>query len=195
MITNSGEAPARILTTAVDASARDLSVRRPDCLKWYAVWTRSHCEERVTEDLTARGFDAFLPAAHAWVQHRGRRRRLRRPLFPGYLFVRHAMDPASHADLLRARGVVRLLGHGHEPIPIADEEVTAVRRLTDSGLPVSRRGLLEHGDRVRVVAGPLAGLEGRFLRSRATRGLFVIAVTLLRRSVAVEVEAAFVEAL
>jgi transcription antitermination factor NusG len=177
MITDTGEAPTRSQT------------------KWYAVWTRSHCEERVSDDLAAKGFDTFLPVAQAWVQHRGRRRRLCRPLFPGYLFVHHAMDPASHADLLRARGVVRLLGHGHEPLAIADEEVTAVRRLAESGLPVSRRGFIEHGDRVRVVAGPFAGLEGRFLRSRAQKGLFVIAVTLLRRSVAVEVDAAFVEVL
>jgi transcription antitermination factor NusG len=49
------------------------------------------------------------------------------------------------------------------------------------------------GDRVRIVAGPLAGLEGRFLRSRPTRGLFILAVTLLRRAVAVEVDAALVE--
>jgi transcription antitermination factor NusG len=178
MIGDEGEAPARIETRS-----------------WYAVWTRSHCEEQVTDELIARGFDTFLPTAQAWVQHRGRRRRLVRPLFPGYLFVHHAMDPASHADLLRARGVVRLLGQGHQPIPIADEEVTAVRRLALSGLPVSRRGLFAHGNRVRVVAGPLAGLEGRFQRSRGHKGLFVIAVTLLHRSVAVEVDAAFVEVL
>ena len=176
MMTDKGEAPA---------------VATPP---WFAVWTRSQCEERVTEDLTTRGFETFLPKAQAWVQLRGRRRRVCTPLFPGYLFVRHAMDPRSHAEVLRAQGVVRLLGDAMGPTSIGAAEIDAVRRLADSGLPISRRGPLEQGDRVRIVAGPLAGMEGRFLRSRAQKGLFVIAVTLLHRSVAVEVEAAFVEA-
>jgi transcription antitermination factor NusG len=175
MITDKGEAPASVPS-------------------WFAVWTRSHCEERVTDDLTMRGFETFLPKAQTWVQQRGRRRRVCAPLFPGYLFVRHAMDPRSHAEVLRAQGVVRLLGDSVGPTAIGASEIEAVRRLADSGLPMSRRGPLEHGHRVRVVAGPLAGLEGRFLRSRAQKGLFVIAVTLLRRAVAVEVEAALVEA-
>jgi transcription antitermination factor NusG len=184
MTTDKGEAP-----TFNDATDQAESKR-----SWYAVWTRRQCEERVTDELTSRGFEIFLPKAQAWVQQRGRRRRLWAPLFPGYLFLRHGLDAHSHADVLRARGVVRLLGDGGEPIPIQDVEIDAVRRLAGSGLPLSRRGPIDRGDSVRIVAGPLAGLEGRFVRSRPHRGLFVIAVTLLRRSVAVEVEAAFVEA-
>ncbi len=162
---------------------------------WYAVWTRSQCEERVTGDLAARGFETFLPKALAWVHQRGRRRRVAAPLFPGYLFVRDVMSPASHAALVGTRDVVRVLGSVEGPTPIGAGEIEDVRRLVESGLPVARRRAIDAGDRVRVVAGPLAGLEGRFLRARPHRGLFVIAVTLLRRAVAVEVDAALVEAL
>jgi transcription antitermination factor NusG len=191
-----GEAPVRIMTTTADISPSldHAPVATSAATSWYAVWTRSRCEERVTDDLATRGFETFLPRAQAWVQHRGRRRRLSAPLFPGYLFVRHAMDPGSHAEVLRARGVVRLLGDTGGPTAIGHAEIDAVRRVTDSGLPLSRRGPVDHGDSVRIIAGPLAGLEGRFLRSRPQKGLFVIAVRILRRSVAVEVDAAFVEA-
>jgi transcription antitermination factor NusG len=165
----------------------------PNAPSWYAVWTRSQCEQLVHDDLGARGFETFLPQAIAWVQQGARRRRRLAPLFPGYLFVRHALDPASHAEVLRARGVVRLIGEGADPVPVGADEIDAVRRLTASGLPLSRRGTLDPGDRVRIVAGPLAGLEGRYVRSRSRKGFFLVAVTLLRRSVAVEVDAAFVE--
>jgi transcription antitermination factor NusG len=180
-----GEALVRIMTTTADISPSldHAPVATSAATSWYAVWTRSRCEERVTDDLATRGFETFLPRAQAWVQHRGRRRRLSAPLFPG-----------SHAEVLRARGVVRLLGDTGGPTAIGHAEIDAVRRVTDSGLPLSRRGPVDHGDSVRIIAGPLAGLEGRFLRSRPQKGLFVIAVRILRRSVAVEVDAAFVEA-
>jgi transcription termination/antitermination protein NusG len=161
---------------------------------WYAVWTRSQCEHIVHDDLRTRGFETFLPMAAAWAERQGRRRRVVMPLFPGYLFVRHAMDHRSHAEVLRSRGVVRLLGTGAEPSAIGAAEIDAVRRLSASGLPLSRHRSFAAGQRVRVMAGPLAGLEGTFLRSKPRRGLFQIAVTLLQRCVAVEVDAALVEA-
>lgn len=195
MITSKGEAPAHIFSAPDGSAPVSITSSVGDATtSWYVVWTRSHCEERVTEELATNGFETFFPKAQAWVQRRGKRRRLYAPLFPGYLFVRRAMDANSHAAVLRTRGVVRLLGDGGEPTPIDGVEIDAVRRLASSGLPLSRRGPIDRGDRVRVVAGPFAGLEGRFLRSRPHKGLFVIAVTLLRRSVAVEVDAAFVEA-
>lgn len=183
------------MTTAADHSS--LSTPHSDdgaVASWYAVWTRSQCEASVRDDLATRGFETFLPTAATWAERQGRRRRVVAPLFPGYLFVRHAMDHRSHAEVLRARGVVRLLGTGTEPTAVAAAEIDAVRRLSASGFPMSRHGVMDDGQRVRVVAGPLAGLEGVFLRSRPQRGLFQIAVTLLRRSVAVEVDAALVEA-
>jgi hypothetical protein len=84
----------------------------------------------VHDDLGTRGFETFLPQAIAWVQQGARRRRRLAPLFPGYLFVRHALDPESHAEVLRARGVVRLLGEGADPIPIG----------TRIGVPRNRSG-------------------------------------------------------
>ena len=192
MTRRNGRSPACMLING-ERSALGIT-RRDDAAAWYAVWTRSQREHIVRDELATRGFETFLPAATTWAARQGRRRRVVMPLFPGYLFVRHAMDPQSHAELLRARGVVRLLGTGAEPTAIAATEIDAVRRLSDSGFPLSRHGQLACGQRVRVVGGPLAGLEGSFLRSRPQRGLFQIAVTLLRRSVAVEVDAALVEA-
>ena len=49
------------------------------------------------------------------------------------------------------------------------------------------------GDRVCIVAGPLAGLEGFVQAWRAGRATFVVSVDLLQRSVGVEVEARAVE--
>lgn len=162
---------------------------------WYALWTRSQCERAVTDDLGARGFHALAPEVVAWIRRGRRRRRQPVPLFPGYVFVRHALDRHSHVEMLKVRGVVRLLGTQDEgPTRIPDAEIDAIARLTGSGVPVLRHPYLTVGRRARIVAGPFQGLEGILLRSDPVKGLLVLSVHLLQRSVAVEVDCTLVEA-
>lgn len=163
---------------------------------WYAIWTRSHCERLVAEQLTAKGFSPFLPEMGARSRRQGKSHVVLVPMFPGYLFLRHAMEKRSYIEILKARGIVRILEGGWNRLtPIADEEVGAIQRLVDSGEPVFPHAYFRHGDPVRVVDGPLTGLEGMFLRDRPNRGRLVVSVNLLQTSVAVEVDAAFVEAI
>src|SRR5439155_12660544 len=60
--------------------------------RWYALWTRSHCERLVYDQLVTRGFHPFLPTAEVWSTRAVLRHRIHTPMFPGYLFVRHFMD-------------------------------------------------------------------------------------------------------
>jgi transcription termination/antitermination protein NusG len=162
---------------------------------WHAIWTRSHCEQLVCDQLAAKGFDLFLPKAAVWSRRGGSRRQIQVPLFPGYLFVRHMLDKQSHVEVMKARGVVRVLGDRWDSLAVIDEDtIDAIRRVVDTGAPVFPHCQLQQGDRVRIVGGPLEGLQGLFVRGRTTKGLFVVSVELLQRSVAVEVDCTLVEA-
>ena len=77
--------------------------------------------------------------------------------------------------------------------PIPEEQVEAVRRLVTSGDRARAVPWIGTGDRVRIVAGPLEGLEGRVQLWHRGRATFVVSVDLLQRSVAVEVAAEVVE--
>ena len=168
--------------------------RRPDAA-WYAVWTRSQCEQLVADGLRPSGFHALAPEAVAWVRRGRQRRRLPVPLFPGYVFVQHALDRDSHVAMLKVRGVVRLLGTATEgPTRIPCDEIDAIARVTSSQVPMFRHPYLTVGRRARIVAGPFQGLEGILLRSDPVKGLLVLSVHLLQRSVAVEVDCTLVEA-
>lgn len=163
---------------------------------WYAIWTRSHCEQLVSDQLEAKGFDVFLPKSSVWSTRRGVRRQNDVPLFPGYLFVHHAIDKHSHVEIIKARGVVRVLGERWDRLePIAEDVMAGVQRVTQAGGPVESRPLVQAGERVRVTAGPFQGLRGIFVRERSTKGFFVLNIDLLQRSVAVEVDSALVEVL
>jgi len=183
-------------TAGSSARRGTLEAPRADSAAWYAIWTRSNFEQNVADQLAIKGFDIFLPKAAAWARRGRTRRALDVPLFPGYLFVHHDMDKSSHVEILKARGVVRVLGDRWDQLAtVPADEIEAVRRVAGAGLPIFPYPMLREGMRVRIVGGPLEGLEGIFLRGRPVKGLLVVSVNLLQRSVAVEVDCTLVEAL
>jgi len=157
--------------------------------QWYALWTHSHCEQLVRSQLDARGFELFFPTVGAWSRRAGVKHRIRRPLFPGYLFLRDQLCGPRYVELLKARGLVGVLGgRNGAPDPIQDSEIDAIRALVLSDLPVSPYPYLRTGQRVRITDGPLANVEGILVDRHEAKGLLVLSVHLFRRSVAVEVD-------
>jgi transcriptional antiterminator NusG len=159
-------------------------------LRWYALWTNSHCEQLVSDQLRARGFNPFLPKINVWSRRGGQQHAVSVPLFPGYLFLRHGlMDRASHVELCRARGLVRVLGGGLDrDDAIPDYEIDAIQKALDAKIPLVPYPYLREGRRVRIVAGPMADVEGILVRTKPTKGLVVLRVDMLQRSAAVEVD-------
>ena len=156
---------------------------------WYALWTRSHCEQLVFDQLAARGFRPSLPKVDIWSRHGRLRHLTRTPMFPGYLFLRLAMDKRSYVEVRTVRGLVRVLGERWDRLPtVPDSEIDAIHRIADARVPVLAHPYLQEGQRVRIRRGPLADVEGILLRTKPTKGLLVVSVDLLRRSVAVEVD-------
>ena len=173
----------------------DPIVAQVQSLRWHVLWTRSNCEQLVNDRLAAKSFDVFLPTINAWSRRGGVRRLSRVPLFSGYLFVHHAIDKASYLQIAQTHGLVRLLGERWDRLDaIPDREIEAIQRAVGSHLPVSRHPYLREGQRVRITHGPLADVEGVLLRSNLKKGLLVLSIHLLRRSIAVQVDCTLVEA-
>jgi transcription antitermination factor NusG len=162
--------------------------------RWYVLWTRSHSEQMVCDQLSDRGFRLFLPTLDVWVRRNGIRRRATVAMFPGYLFLNHAMDKASYIEVAKARGLVRILGDGWDSLAeVPDDEIASIQRIHHAGVPAISHPYLRVGERVRISEGLLAGVEGILIRSRPEKGLVVVSVHILQRSVGVEVDCASVE--
>jgi transcriptional antiterminator NusG len=161
--------------------------------QWYALYTRSHCEQLVYEQLIAKGFSAFLPRMDVWSRRGGIRHRISTPMFPSYLFLRHVMDKISFIEVCKARGLVRILGERWDQLSVVPEsEIDAIQRVLCAELSVVPHPYLREGQRVRITDGPLTGVEGILVQSKLNKGLLVLSVELLRRSIAVEVDATVV---
>jgi transcription antitermination factor NusG len=156
---------------------------------WHVLWTHSHCEQLVCDQLSARGFRPFLPQIEVWSVRAGRRRLINAPMFPGYLFLNETLDKQRHIEVCKARGLARILGEGWDRLAVVPEaEIAAIRQLAASRVPVFAHPYLREGRRVRIVSGPLADVEGILVRARPEKGLVVVSVHILQRSVAVEVD-------
>ena len=164
----------------------------PPCIaegEWYALWTHSHCEQLVHDQLVAKGFQPFLPTLDVWSRRRGVRRLIRVPMFPGYLFLRGEMNKAAYLHVSAVRGLVRVLGERWDCLAVVpDHEVEAIRRASAAGHHVLPHPYLKEGRRARITHGPLTGLEGILVEDRSKRGLLVLSIELLQRSVAVVVD-------
>jgi transcription antitermination factor NusG len=124
-----------------------------------------------------------------WSRRKGARRAIAVPMFPGYAFVHHAVDKWTYVELLKTRGLVRILGERWDRlVPVPDDEIAAIQRLSNVDAPVMPFPYLREGERVRITNGALAGVEGILVHMKPSKGLLVLSVDLLQRSVAVEVD-------
>ena len=163
---------------------------------WLALWTHSHCEQRVHDQLVQKGFGVFLPKVEVWSRRRGVRRLIQAPMFPSYLFlsVRRAMDKATYIEVTKVRGLVRVLGERWDRLAvIPPDEMQAIETVAASRQPVLPFPYLKEGQHARITEGPLAGVEGILVERKPQQGLLVLSVHLLQRSVAVVVDGTGVE--
>jgi transcription antitermination factor NusG len=114
-------------------------------------------------------------------------------MFASYLFLRHAMDKASYIEVRKMRGLVSILGDRWDCLAvIPDRELEAIQTVLQARVPVAPHSYLRDGQRVRIVHGPLADVEGTLVRQKPHKGLLVLSVGLLQRSIAVEVDCTWV---
>jgi transcription antitermination factor NusG len=166
-----------------------------DNRRWHVLWTRSNCEQRVYQQLTAKGFEAFLPRAAMWSRRRAKRHLTETPMFPGYLFLHHCVDKASYIEICNSIGLVSILGERWDQLEVVpDSEIRGIQHALRARLPIFPYPYLREGQRVRIAHGPLAEVEGIFVRGNPNKGLLVLSIDMLRRSVAVELDCTLVAA-
>jgi transcriptional antiterminator NusG len=161
-------------------------------MSWYAIYTRPRHERTVNVHLVEAGITAFLPEMERWSSRKDRRKKVWYPIFPGYLFINTELSSESRLKVIKTKGVVRILGHRGIPAAIPEHQIEAIQKAIDSRKNISSFPYLKTGQIVRVVSGPLGGVEGIFISEKG-KGKLIISVDILQRSVSVEIEEADVE--
>lgn len=158
-------------------------------LPWFALQVRTPWEKMAAGALVLRGYECLLPLYVSRRRWSDRIKEIELPLFPGYLFCQ--FDPAYRLPILQTRGVLQIVGIGKTPIPVDDVEIAAIRCLLQSRLPREPWPFIQIGQYVRIEDGPLRGLSGIVVDVKSQMKL-ILSVSLLRRSVAVEIHPSWV---
>jgi transcription antitermination factor NusG len=150
---------------------------------WAVAHVKSRTEKALARHLTGLRIPFYLPLWERRMRRSGRSFVSYNPFFPGYVFLRGGAT--SHAQTLRSNVVVRLLDVPDQAL--LDAELCQLRALQEAGAPLIPFPWLGPGDAVRVEDGPFRGYYGVIVREKGAQRL-VVSVSMLRRSVAVELE-------
>jgi transcription antitermination factor NusG len=165
------------------------NVNADETKKWFAVQVRARWESRVANLIAGKQLETLLPTYTAERRWSDRSKVVEAPLFPGYLFCR--FDIHDRLPVLITPGVISVVGRGKTPIAVEESEISAIQKVILSGIQTQPWPYLEIGERVRIQHDILGGMEG-ILTSFKGHQRVTISVTLLRRSVALEVDSAWV---
>jgi transcription antitermination factor NusG len=159
---------------------------------WFALRVRGRFEKTVVTLLEQKGYESFLPlykSRHRWSD---RYKELDLPLFPGYVFCRFRL--MSRLPIVKTNGVLHIVGIGRNPVPVEESEISAIQQLIKAGVPAQPWSFLRIGQDICIERGPLVGLKGKIV-SLGPRHRLVVSVSLLQRSVAAEIDSAWVSPL
>lgn len=193
--TQSGPVSAAILADTIEFNT--LNIDTPPVLGgagvavearvcWYAAYTCANHEKRVAHQLKARSVEHFLPLYESIRRWKDRTIKLAMPLFPGYVFVRLALQ--NRLPVLQIPGLAKLVGFNGMATALPDDEIEGLKKGLTSGVRVEPHPFLTVGRRVRIPSGPFAGLEGIVKRKRNNLRV-VISLEIIQRSVAVDIDA------
>jgi transcription antitermination factor NusG len=154
--------------------------------KWFAIQVKSKCEPAVAQALRQKGYEDFLPLYRIRKQWSDRWKEIELPLFAGYVFCRFSLEE-TRAPIVTTPGVVKILGAGQELTPISDIEIDNVRAVLNRKVEATPCRYGQIGDKVRVIFGPLTGVEG-ILTAHRKRFQLVLSVTTVQGSIAVEID-------
>ena len=163
------------MNTSVESNSR----------RWFAVQVRTRWECSTAALLEAKGYQTLLPMSKfrgRWGKHVAA---TAAPLFPGYVFCH--FDAQKRLPVLVTPGVIAVVACGRTPLPVDEQEIAAIQKVVSSGMSAEPFPYLEVGQKIRILGEALHGLEGILTKFKG-QDRVVLSVSLLKRSVAVEID-------
>ncbi len=140
--------------------------------------------------LESKGYEIFLPLYACRRLWSDRVKTLQMPLFPGYVFCRFNQYDST-TPVVTTPGIIRIISFGLTPAPIEEREIEAVRTIVKSGVAAQPWAHMPSGTPVRITSGALKDVEGILVSNKSQEQL-VVSISLLQRSIAVQIDPAYV---
>jgi transcriptional antiterminator RfaH len=157
--------------------------------KWYVCHTKPRCEKRFASLMADEQFEHLLPLYDSIHVYRGRKRIFKKPIFTSYVFVRvssHQRTRIFQRDLLVRAIVIN-------DYAVFVQQLESVRLVIASGNSFHPAASIVKGRRVKIIDGPLYGVEG--MVDAVDPGCVVVCIDVLRQGVSVKLPQSSIELL
>ena len=159
---------------------------------YFVIQVKTRGEQKylsLTESITE-GSDLQIlwPRRSLRIRRKGQWRNVLSPIFPGYIFLQtESMDPHLYWELKRVPGFYRFLKSNHDIQPLPEADARILTRLLRFGEIVHKSvATFDPGGRIRILEGPLKGLEGHIVRVDRRKGRAKIRLDLYEKSYVVD---------
>lgn len=136
---------------------------------WYVVHCYSGYENKVCHNLEQRKetidalvgrlLDVVVPTQEEVEVRDGKRKTLKRNIFPGYVLVKMIMTEEAWFYVRNTPGVTGFLSAEKQPLPLRPEEEAAIFKRMEADAP-HVNVTFQEGERVRIVDGPFNDFRG-----------------------------------
>lgn len=153
--------------------------------QWYAIRIRYRYEQMVEKALCGKNFSPLYLTYQEKSKRKDRHKILTKAFFPGYMFVKTALDAERHVEILKCQGVVQVMKNSQGPIPVPTDQIQNVMKLQKYSEKIITFTEFCQGMLVRVIQGPLTGLLGRV--DEVQRKIIKISVDSVPGSVGIQI--------
>ena len=156
--------------------------------RWLVVKTQAHKERIAAQSLHRLAFQTYCPVVQRRVRHARQSRDVRRPLFPGYLFVDVTGEVGSWRAILYAFGVSQLVRAGSNLAFVPGALIGEIRAREVDGVIRRPARAFEIGQQIRLPSGAFEGLVATIIEMDERQRLVVL-MDWLNQTVRVRVDA------
>ena len=154
-------------------------------LQWYVLYTTSRAEKKVAQRLEEKGLEVFLPMVEELRQWSDRKKKIKKALFNGYLFVKTSRN--NLWESLQVPGAVKFVHFAGQHATVRQEEIDTIKRILETGVSVETDSSeIEKGERVRILGGALEGMTGECV-NKGNKDYFIIRIPSINQNMMVNI--------
>jgi len=161
-------------------------------MNWYVVYTKSRAEKKIENILQEKGYEVFLPMVKTMRQWSDRKKKIERPLFPGYLFIK--TTPVNFTNILNIDGIVNFIRFGNTVAKVREQDIFNIKIMINGSAQITiENKTYSKGQMVKITEGIFAGYQG-LVEYYKGKNILIVSLLELQMSVKVEIPADFVKA-
>jgi len=152
---------------------------------WYALYTKPRHEFKAELQLEGCGIDFYLPTIVNIKQWSDRKKKVKEPLFSGYIFI-HGNE-RDRLLALEQYSIVRSIFFQGRPAIVPDWQIENLQKMLEKGEDIVVTDQLNIGSTVKIINGPFKDVEGVVYETANQEKMLAITIDLLRRTVVVKI--------